>query len=39
MFLKSNAVDKICYIPGVVGVVGIVVGRGVVGEAKRKKQA
>ena len=27
--------DKICYIPGVVGVV---VGRGVVGDAKRKNK-
>ena len=36
MFLKNNVVDEISYIPGVVGVV---VGRGVVGDAKRKINA
>ena len=34
MFLKGDVVVEICFIPGVVGVV---VGRGVVGDAKRKK--
>ena len=34
MFLKVDVVVEICFIPGVVGVV---VGRGVVGDANRKK--
>ena len=34
MFLNDDVVVEICFIPGVVGVV---VGRGVVGGTKRKK--
>ena len=34
MFLNGDVVVEICFIPGVVGVV---VGRGVVGGTKRKK--
>ena len=35
MFLKGDVVVEICFIPGVVGVV---VGRGVVGDAKIKNK-
>jgi len=38
ILLKRNVVVKICYIPAVVGVVGVVVGRGVVGNAERKNK-